>query len=191
MLRLSSSADESGAGYADYIAEGEVNAGEWSRVCFDVSSITASHIDYDRMSIWITDSEGNRSDGSYAFWLSGVDVYKKDISRITKVILVIACIVLVFLAVACFIAATRIAAAKRRRSRELERQREYEEMLRAEEQTRKREELLRIKAEEIARAQDSGEMHANGQKSLRRRYDKIHAEDAKKAQTEKADKSNY
>ena len=191
MLRLSSSADESGAGYADYIAEGEVNAGEWSRVCFDVSSITASHIDYDRMSIWITDSEGNRSDGSYAFWLSGVDVYKKDISRITKVILVIACIVLVFLAVACFIAATRIAAAKRRRSRELERQREYEEMLRAEEQTRKREELLRIKAEEIARAQDSGEMHANGQKSLRRRYDKIHAEEAKKAQTEKADKSNY
>ena len=80
---------------------------------------------------------------------------------------------------------------KRRRSRELERLREYEEMLRAEEQTRKREELLRIKAEEIARAQDSGEMHANGQKSLRRRYDKIHAEEAKKAQTEKADKSNY
>lgn len=192
MLRLSSSADESGAGYADYIAESEVTAGEWSRVCFDVSSITDSHTEYDRMSIWIADAEGNRADGSYAFWLSGIDVYKKDISRVTRVVLVIACIVLVFLAVACVIAATRIAAVKRRRSRELEQQREYEEMQRAEEQARRREELLRVKAEEIARAQDSGEMHSNGQKALKRRFDRIKNAESERTQAERSrdDKHN-
>lgn len=173
MLRLSCNADDSGAGYADYIAESEVDAGAWSRVCFDVSAITQGHAEFDQMSIWITDSEGNRADGSYAFWLSGVDVYKKDMSRVTRVVLIIACAVAVFFAVACVIAATRISAAKRRRRLALERRREYEESLRAAEQARRREELLRIKAEEIARAQDSGENRANGQKALRRRFDSV------------------
>lgn len=172
MFRLISdgSKDES-AGYDVYEGVAEIPAGEWTAVSFDISAATSKHTRFDHMTVWIADGDGNRTDQSYSFWLSDVNVYKKDMSRITRIVLIAVLAAAAVLAVGCLVGAIKVISFRRRKKLEEKRiQAEAEKAAYRQAELARRREIAKM-AEKVA-AEQGGKKYS-GQSALRKRIDGV------------------
>ena len=177
MFRLVSDGKLDGMpGYDVYEGTSEIPEGEWTTVSFDISAVTSKHTRFDHMTFWIADGDGNKSDQNYSLWLSGVDVYKKDMSKVTRIVLIAVLVGAVILAAGCFVGAVKVMSVRRRKKlAEKLRQTEAEISARREAEFARRREIAKF-AENVA-IEQSGKKYS-GQSALRKRIE--HAKSAEK-----------
>lgn len=172
MFRLVSDGKLDGVpGYNVYEGTSEIPTGAWTTVSFDISAVTSKHTRFDHMTVWIADGDGNKSDQSYSLWLSGVDVYKKDMSKITRIVLIAVLVGAVILAAGCFVGAVKIMSVRRRKKlAEKRRQTEAEVSARREAEFARRREIAKL-AENVA-IEQSGKKYS-GQSALCKRIEQV------------------
>ena len=130
------------------------------------------------MTVWIADGDGNKSDQSYSLWLSGVDVYKKDMSKITRIVLIAVLVGAVILAAGCFVGAVKIMSVRRRKKlAEKRRQTEAEISARRDAEFARRREIAKL-AENVAIEQSDKKY--SGQSALRKRIEQAKSAEKKK-----------
>ena len=100
-----------------YEGSAEITPGMWTKVYFDISQAAENFETVDNMTLWIKDKDGNKANAEYSLSVSGIDSYKKDMSKFTRFVLIIVCVVSTILSVVCIVAVIKVLIIRRKKRR--------------------------------------------------------------------------
>lgn len=163
--------DRSGDSCGVYEGSAEITPGMWTKVYFDISQAAENFETVDNMTLWIKDKDGNKANAEYSLLVSGIDSYKKDMSKFTRFVLIIVCVVSTILSVVCIVAVIKVLIIRRKKRRRWEMEEEAIQENRVKDYEIKRKNDFR---RHISNADFSeNEENVSGQKALKLRIENI------------------
>ena len=143
----------------------------WTKVYFDISQAAENFETVDNMTLWIKDKDGNKANAEYSLSVSGIDSYKKDMSKFTRFVLIIVCVVSTILSVVCIVAVIKVLIIRRKKRKrwEMEEEAIQENKVKDYEIKRKNDFRRHISNADFS---ENGE-NVSGQKALKLRIENI------------------
>lgn len=173
--------DRNGGGSDVYEGTAEISPGEWTKIYFDISQAADSYGTVDHMTVWVKDGDGNRANAEYSLLISELDAYKKDMSKLTRFVLVIVFIISAVLSGVCIFAVLKVLIIRRKKRKRMEMEEKAAEGIRKKELEMRRQNNFQHHINNEAFIDD--EENISGQKSLKLRIENVRkAEKGKRSQ---------
>ena len=163
--------DRNGGGSDVYEGTAEISPGEWTKIYFDISQAAESYGTVDHMTVWVKDGDGNRANAEYSLLISELDAYKKDMSKLTRFVLVIVFIISAVLSGVCIFAVLKVLIIRRKKRKRMEMEEKAAEGIRKKELEMRRQNNFQHHINNEAFIDDKENI--SGQKSLKLRIENV------------------